>query len=75
MSGVIDLGMVSRELKDGEKKALGEPQAYLVGKDAVAIAVNSHNPLAQRQKGRLYGERRFHPRADDHLNAPALASR
>ncbi|HEY7217537.1 MAG TPA: phosphate ABC transporter substrate-binding protein [Candidatus Binatia bacterium] len=51
MSGVIDLGMVSRELKDAEKKALGEHQAHLVGKDAVAIAVNTRNPLAQRKKG------------------------
>ena len=53
MSGVIDLGMVFRELKDSEKKALSEHPAYLVGKDAVAIAVNSRNPLAQRKKGRL----------------------
>ena len=37
LSGVIDIGMVSRDLKDQEKKLLGEHQSYLVGKDAVAI--------------------------------------
>jgi phosphate transport system substrate-binding protein len=51
LSGVIDIGMVSRDLKDQEKKLLGEHQSYLVGKDAVAIAVNARNPLAARKKG------------------------
>src|SRR5262245_57837203 len=51
MSGVIDIGMVSRDLKDQEKKLLGEHQTHLVGKDAVAIAVNTRNPLASRKKG------------------------
>jgi len=51
LSGVIDIGMVSRDLKDQEKKLLGEHQSYLVGKDAVAVAVNSRNPLAARKKG------------------------
>lgn len=51
LSGVIDIGMVSRDLKDQEKKLLGEPQSHLVGKDAVAIAVNTRNPLAGRKKG------------------------
>jgi phosphate transport system substrate-binding protein len=51
MSGVIDIGMVSRDLKDQEKKLLGEHQSHLVGKDAVAIAVNTRNPLAGRKKG------------------------
>lgn len=51
MSGVIDIGMVSRDLKDAEKAALGAHQQYLVGKDAVAIAVNARNPLASRKKG------------------------
>jgi phosphate transport system substrate-binding protein len=51
LSGVIDVGMMSRDLKDQEKKLLGEHQTHLVGKDAVAIAVNSRNPLAARKKG------------------------
>ena len=51
LSGVIDVGMVSRDLKDQEKKLLGEHQTHLVGKDAVAIAVNVRNPLAARKKG------------------------
>jgi phosphate transport system substrate-binding protein len=48
---VIDIGMVSRDLKDQEKKLLGEHQSHVVGKDAVAIAVNTRNPLAGRKKG------------------------
>jgi phosphate transport system substrate-binding protein len=51
LSGVIDIGMVSRDLKDQEKKLLGEHQSHLVGKDAVAVAVNNRNPLAARKKG------------------------
>jgi phosphate transport system substrate-binding protein len=51
LSGVVDIGMVSRDLKDQEKKLLGEHQGHLVGKDAVAIAVNTRNPLAGRKKG------------------------
>jgi phosphate transport system substrate-binding protein len=51
LSGVVDIGMVSRDLKEQEKKLLGEHQSYLVGKDAVAIAVNARNPLAGRKKG------------------------
>jgi phosphate transport system substrate-binding protein len=50
LSGVVDIGMVSRDLKDQEKKLLGEHQSHLVGKDAVAIAVNTRNPLAGRKK-------------------------
>ena len=49
-SGVIDIGLVSRDLKDQEKKMIGDHQTHLVGKDAVAIAVNSRNPLAGRKK-------------------------
>jgi phosphate transport system substrate-binding protein len=55
-SGVIDIGMVSRELKDQEKKMIGDHQSHLVGKDAVAIAVNSRNPLAGRKKSFTPGE-------------------
>jgi phosphate transport system substrate-binding protein len=51
LSGVIDIGMLSRDLKDQEKKMLGEHQTHLVGKDAVAVAVSARNPLANRKKG------------------------
>src|SRR5919106_5557108 len=51
LSGVLDIDMVSRDLKDQEKKLLGEHQTHLVGKDAVAIAVSTRNPLAGRKKG------------------------
>jgi phosphate transport system substrate-binding protein len=47
INGTLDIGMASRELKDSEKDALGVHQAYLVGKDAVAIAVQVDNPLAK----------------------------
>src|SRR5262249_47984363 len=30
-SGVVDIGMVSRDLKDAEKKLIGEHQAHLMG--------------------------------------------
>jgi phosphate transport system substrate-binding protein len=51
LNGVVDIGMVSRDLKDQEKKMLGEHQTHLIGKDAVAVAVNTRNPLANRKKG------------------------
>jgi phosphate transport system substrate-binding protein len=47
-NGAVDIGLVSRELKDTEKALLGEHQVYLVGKDCVAVAVNKKNPLAAR---------------------------
>src|SRR5262249_30324114 len=50
VSGVIDIGMVSRDLKDAEKKLIGEHQTHLMGKDAVAVAVSAKNPLAARKK-------------------------
>lgn len=46
INDTLDIGMVSRDLKDKEKEALGAHQSYLVGKDAVAIAVHKDNPLA-----------------------------
>jgi phosphate transport system substrate-binding protein len=51
LNGVVDIGMVSRDLKEQEKMLLGDHNAHLVGKDAVAIAVNTRNPLAGRKKG------------------------
>ncbi len=56
INGVVHVGLVSRDLKEQEKKLLGAHQSYLVGKDAVAIAVNRKNPLASRKKDLTTGE-------------------
>lgn len=45
MNSSIDIGMVSRELKEKELQELGNHQNTLVGKDAVAIAASKNNPL------------------------------
>ncbi len=50
INGTVDIGMASRDLKSAEKDALGAHNAYLVGKDAVAIAVKADNPLAKVTK-------------------------
>lgn len=47
INGAVDIGMASRDIKDSEKEALGPHKAYLVGKDAVAFAVEKSNPLAE----------------------------
>ncbi len=49
-NGTVDIGMASRDLKDKEKTALGNFEAVLVGKDAVAIAANLDNPLVKARK-------------------------
>ena len=49
-NGTVDIGMASRDLKDKEKTALGDFEAVLVGKDAVAIASNVNNPLVKVRK-------------------------
>jgi phosphate transport system substrate-binding protein len=41
-SGVIDIGMSSRELREGEKAALNE---YTIALDGVAVIVNTANPV------------------------------
>jgi phosphate transport system substrate-binding protein len=43
MSGVIDIGMSSRNLRDSEKEALNE---YLIALDGVAVIVNTANPIS-----------------------------
>lgn len=50
IAGVVDIGLASRDLKSGEKDALGEHQEYVVGKDAVAIVARADNPLAKSQR-------------------------
>jgi phosphate transport system substrate-binding protein len=44
----VHIGLVSRELKDTEKTLLGEHKSFLVGRDCVAVAVNTKSPLANR---------------------------
>jgi len=50
MNGTIDVGMVSRDLKDSEISALGQPLMKVFARDAVAIATNAANPLARTKK-------------------------
>src|SRR5687768_3840285 len=45
MNGTIDVGMVSRDLKDTEITALGQPVMKVFARDAVAIATSATNPL------------------------------
>lgn len=47
LNGTVDMGMVSRELKEKEVEKLGKHEKFLVGKDAVTIAVNKKSPLAK----------------------------
>jgi phosphate transport system substrate-binding protein len=51
MNGTIDVGMVSRDLKDTEIKELGGPVMQVFARDAVAIATNATNPLARVKQG------------------------
>lgn len=50
IQNTIHIGLVARELKDKEINLLGAHRAVIVGKDAVAIAVNKGNPLAKKVK-------------------------
>src|ERR1035437_1714424 len=51
MNGTIDIGMVSRDLKDNEISALGQPVVKVFARDAVAIATSAANPLAKVRQG------------------------
>ncbi len=46
INGTVDIGMSSRDLKEGEKTKLGAHKECLVSKDCVAFAVKKDNPLA-----------------------------
>lgn len=50
ISDTVEIGMVSRDLKPEEEKAIGQPKTWLVGKDAVAIAATADNPLVKARK-------------------------
>ena len=43
--GIFDIGMASRELKDTEKAKHPDIKAYTIGRDGLAIVVNSQNTL------------------------------
>lgn len=45
----VDLGHVSRDLKDKEKTLLGDARTFTVGRDSVAVAVSRTSPLAKRK--------------------------
>jgi len=47
ISGTVDIGMASRDLKDEEKAKLGDYKSYLVSKDCISFAVNTKNPMAK----------------------------
>jgi phosphate transport system substrate-binding protein len=51
MNGTIDIGMVSRDLRDTELSALGQPIVKVFARDAVAIATSAGNPLAKVKQG------------------------
>lgn len=51
MNGTIDVGMVSRDLKDTEIKMLNQPASHVFARDAVAIATSNANPLAKAKQG------------------------
>src|SRR5262249_37945089 len=44
------VGMVSRDLKDEEKKALGDPSVTLVGRDCLVFASSRKSPLVNVRK-------------------------
>jgi phosphate transport system substrate-binding protein len=56
MNGTIDIGMVSRDLKDTEVSALGQPVMKVFARDAVAIATSASNPISRVKQGFTQGE-------------------
>jgi phosphate transport system substrate-binding protein len=51
LNGTIDVGMVSRDLKDNEIKLLNQPVTHVFARDAVAIATNTASPLSKTKQG------------------------
>jgi len=51
MNGTIDLGMVSRDLKESEVKTLNQPVTHVFARDAVAIATSAASPLSRAKPG------------------------
>lgn len=56
INGTVDIGLISRDLKDEEKRRLGRHETYLIGRDAVAIATNRKSPLAATTTGFTTGQ-------------------
>jgi len=51
MNVPINVGMVSRDLKDSEVKSLNQPVMHVFARDAVAIATNATSPLSRAKQG------------------------
>lgn len=51
-----NFGMLARKLKDSEKAKLKDPKVYLLGMDALTIAVNPANGVIQAKNGNLSKE-------------------
>ena len=47
IEGTGDFGLLAREAKDSEKEAIADYHEYLVGIDALTLAVNPENPLLE----------------------------
>ena len=47
VDGTVDIGLVSREIKDDEKAQMPNGKIVSLGSDALAIAVNPKNPVVQ----------------------------
>ncbi|AQS60528.1 ABC transporter substrate-binding protein [Desulforamulus ferrireducens] len=47
LDGTVDIGLVSREIKDEEKAQLTNGKIIKIGSDALAVAVNPQNPIVQ----------------------------
>lgn len=45
IEGTADFGMLARQVKDSEKEAIADYYEYLVGIDALSIAVNPESPI------------------------------
>ncbi|NLK66654.1 MAG: phosphate ABC transporter substrate-binding protein [Campylobacteraceae bacterium] len=53
LDNTADFGMLARGLKDSEKEKLKDPKVYLLGMDALTIAVNPQNDVIKAKGGNL----------------------
>ncbi|MEG6522345.1 phosphate ABC transporter substrate-binding protein [Desulfotomaculum sp. 1211_IL3151] len=49
LDGTVDIGLVSREIKDEEQAKMPNGKIIKMGSDALAIAVNPKNPIVQEK--------------------------
>lgn len=47
VDGTVDIGLVSREIKDAEKEKMPNGKIFKIGSDVLTIAVNPQNPVLQ----------------------------